>query len=135
MKLVRKKILILCTGNSCRSQMAEGFIRKAGLLEFSAGTIPESEVNPYAVKVMAEIGLDISQNHPKSVKEYLDDDFYLVATVCDNARESCPVFSGKCEKNIHHSFIDPAIAPGNNEEKLEVFRNLRDEIREWVKKI
>ena len=115
--------------------MAEGFVRKAGWLAFSAGTIPESEVNPYAVKVMSEIGLDISQNHPKSVKEYLDDDFYLVATVCDNARESCPVFSGKCEKNIHHSFIDPAIAPGNIEEKLEVFRNVLDEIREWVKKI
>ena len=84
---------------------------------------------------MAEVGIDISQNHPKSVKEYLDDDFYLVTTVCDNARESCPVFSGKCEKTIHHSFIDPAIAPGNNEEKLEVFRNVWDDIREWVKKI
>ena len=115
--------------------MAEGFALKTGWLVFSAGTKPESEVNPFAIKVMAEVGIDISNHHPKPIKEYLDDDFYLITTVCDNARESCPVFSGKCEKNIHHSFIDPAISPGNNEEKLEVFRNVRDEIREWVKKI
>ena len=84
---------------------------------------------------MAELGIDISQHHPISVKEYLDDDFYIVATVCDNARESCPVFSGKCENIIHRNFIDPVIAVGNNEEKLEVFRKVRDEIREWVKKM
>ena len=115
--------------------MAEGFVRKTGWQAFSAGTKPENEVNPIAVGVMAEIGIDISQHHPKSVKEYLDDDFYIVATVCDNARESCPVFSGECETIIHRSFIDPVIAVGNNEEKLEVFRKVRDEIREWVKKM
>ena len=133
--MARKNILILCTGNSCRSQMAEAFARKTGRLAFSAGTKPETEVNPFAVKVMTEVGIDISNHHPKSVKEYLDDDFYIVAIVCDNARESCPVFSGKCEIIIHHSFIDPTIAAGNNKEQLEVFRILRDDIWEWVKKM
>jgi len=130
-----KKVLFLCTGNSCRSQMAEGFAQKAGWLALSAGTKPENKINPHTVKVMAELGIDISQHHPISVKEYLDDDFYIVATVCDNARESCPVFSGECETIIHRSFIDPVIAMGNNEEKLEVFRKVRDEIGAWVKKM
>jgi len=112
--------------------MAEGLARHAGWLAFSAGTKPEIEVNPFAVKVMAEVGIDISHHIPQSVNEFLHDDFDLVATVCDNARESCPVFSGNCENIIHHSFIDPAITAGNKEKKLEVFRKVRDEIREWI---
>ena len=89
----RKKVLILCTGNSCRSQMAEGLAREAGWQAFSAGTKPEMEVNPSAVTVMAEIGIDISHHIPQSVNEFLNEDFELVATVCDNAQKSCPVFN------------------------------------------
>ncbi len=114
--------------------MAEGFAQKAGWQAFSAGTKPETEINPFAIKVMAEVGIDISHQKPQPVEEYIMEDFDLVATVCDNARESCPVFSGECENIIHHSFIDPAITTGNNENKLEVFRKVRDEIREWIEK-
>jgi len=115
--------------------MVEGLAREAGWQTFSAGIKPKIEVNPFAITVMAEIGIYISQHHPKSAKEYLDDNFYIVATVFDNANESCPVFSGKYENIIHRSFIDPVIALGNNEEKLEVFRKVWDEIRGWVKKM
>ena len=127
-----KKVLFLCTGNSCRSQMAEGFAQKAGWLALSAGTKPENEINPHAVKVMAELGIDISQYHPISVKEYLDDDFYIVATVCDNAQKSCPVFTGNCEHIIHHAFPDPANATGSNYEITEVYRQVRNAIQIWV---
>lgn len=130
--MLRKKILIMCTGNSCRSQMAEGFARDAGWLAFSAGTKPEIEVNPFAVKVMAEVEVDISRHKPESAEKYLMENFDLIATVCDDARDSCPVFSGNCETLTHHSFIDPAIATGDNENKLKIFRKVRDEIREWI---
>jgi len=133
--LGRIKILIFCTGNSCHSQMVEGLAREAGWQTFGAGIKPKVEVNTFAMTVMAEIGIDISQHHQRSAKEHLDDNFYIVATVFDNASESCPVFSGKCENIIHRNFIDPVFAVGNNEEKLEVFRKVRDEIREWVKKM
>ena len=128
----RKKILILCTGNSCRSQMAEGFAHHAGWNAFSAGTKPEVEVNPFAIKVMTEIGIDISHHIPQSVNEYLEDDFDLVATVCDNARESCPVFMGECNYKIHNGFTDPANATGDDAEIAEVYRKVRDEIRDWI---
>ena len=133
--MARKKILILCTGNSCRSQMAEGFAHHVGWKAFSAGTKPEVEVNPFAVKVMAEIGIDISNHIPQSVNEFLHEDFNLVATVCDNAREVCPVFTGKCEHQMHHGFTDPANATGSDAEITEVYRQVRDEIREWLGEI
>ena len=112
--------------------MAEGFAREAGWQAFSAGTKPEVEVNPFAVKVMAEIGIDISHHIPQSVNEYLEDDFDLVATVCDNARESCPVFMGECNYKIHNGFTDPANATGDDAEIAELYRKVRDEIRDWI---
>ncbi len=131
----KKKILILCTGNSCRSQMAEGFARQLGWQVFSAGTNPEIKVNPFAVYVMQEIKIDISHHTPKSVDQYLSDDFYLVATVCDNARETCPIFIGNCENQIHHGFKDPAYATGNDADITEVYRKVRNEIQVWVNTI
>ena len=112
--------------------MAEGFARKSGWLAYSAGTKPETEVSPFAVNVMAEIGIDISNHMPQSVSEYTDDNFFIVTTVCDNARETCPVFTGSCAHQIHHGFTDPADATGNDEEITEVYRQVRDEIQEWV---
>ena len=115
--------------------MAEGLARETGWQAFSAGTKPEVEVNPFAVTVMAEIGIDISHHIPQSVNELLDKDFYLVATVCDNAQKSCPVFTGNCEHIIHHGFTDPANIVGSDYEITEVYRQVRDAIRDWVKKI
>jgi arsenate reductase len=128
----KRKILFLCTGNSCRSQMAEGFAREMGLDAYSAGIRPESRVNPFAVKVMAEMEIDISDHVPEPGSIYLDEDFDIVATVCDNAREACPVFTGSCKQKIHHGFIDPADAAGSDSEITEVYRRVRDEIREWM---
>jgi len=124
------KILILCTGNSCRSQMAEGFLRSLHpeWKIFSAGTKPEKEVNPLAVKVMEEAGIDISHHQPKSIQQFIGYDFDYVITVCDNARESCPVFTGKVKHRLHIGFEDPADARGNEEERLEVYRRVRNEI-------
>ena len=112
--------------------MAEGFAHHAGWNVFSAGTKPEVEVNPFAVKVMTEIGIDISNHIPQSVNEYLEDDFDLVATVCDNAQKSCPVFMGECNYKIHNGFTDPANATGDDAEITEVYRKVRDEIRDWI---
>ena len=112
--------------------MAEGFARHAGWNAFSAGTKPEVEVNPFAVKVMAEIGIDISHQIPQSVNEFLHEDFDLVATVCDIAREACPVFTGECKHQIHHGFTDPANATGGDAEFTEVYLQVRDEIRDWI---
>jgi len=125
------KILILCTGNSCRSQMAEAFLKKIDpdLDVFSAGTEPAERVNPYAVKVMAEIGIDISRNQTNHVDEYLNANFDYVITVCDHARETCPVFFGKVKHRLHIGFDDPAEATGTEEEILAVFRNVRDKIK------
>ena len=128
----KKKILIICTGNSCRSQIAEGFAHKAGWQAFSAGTQPEVMVNPFAVNVMSEIGIDISHQIPQSVDQYESDDFYIIATVCDHAEANCPVFSGKCEYHIHHGFEDPAVVAGSDKEITEVYRRIRDEIKIWV---
>ena len=131
----KKEILFICTGNSCRSQMAEGFAHEMGWNAYSAGTRPETKVNPFAVKVMAEMGINIVDNVPDPVSKYLDKDFDIVATVCDNAREACPVFIGSCEQKIHHGFVDPADAAGSDAEITEVYRQVRDEIREWVTKL
>lgn len=125
------KILILCTGNSCRSQMAEGFLKSfdSSLEVYSAGTNPSSQIHPKAVEVMKELGIDISGNYPKNVIKYIDDPFDYVITVCDNAKETCPVFTGKVKKRLHISFEDPAKAKGTEDEILSVFRMVRDKIK------
>jgi arsenate reductase len=126
------KILILCTGNSCRSQMAEGFLKSFDhkMEVYSAGTHPAEHVHPVAVKVMGEIGIDLSSYLPKRVDGFLNDAFDYVITVCDNARENCPVFTGKLKHRLHIGFEDPAEATGTEEEILSAFRTIRDEIRE-----
>jgi arsenate reductase len=127
---MKKRILVLCTGNSCRSQMAEGILKHLAGDKFevmSAGTIP-SHVHPLAIKVTAEIGIDISKHRSKSVLDFLGQEFNYVITVCDSAKQSCPVFPGKSVK-IHWSFEDPAAAVGSEEEKLKFFRAVRDKIR------
>ena len=131
----KNKILILCTGNSCRSQMAEGFAHKDGWMAFSAGTKPESKVNPFAVNVMLEIGIDISHHKPQSVNEFLDENFYLIAIICNKARKTCPVFKGISEYQIYHGFEDPADAIGSDREITEVYRQVRDEIQCWLEEL
>ena len=124
------RILILCTGNSCRSQMAEALLRHVApsLQVESAGTRPGKEVHPYAVQVMKEIGIDLSHAHPKSVDQFVGGSFEYVITVCDNARDECPVFIGNVGKRIHMGFPDPAEASGAPGEVLNVFRSVRDQI-------
>lgn len=126
------KVLILCTGNSCRSQMAEGILKQLDhrIDVFSAGTNPASKINQYAVRVMKEIGIDISSQYPKDVNEFINDAFDYVITVCDNAKQTCPVFAGEVKKRIHIGFEDPAEATGSEDEILLVYRKIRDEIRE-----
>jgi arsenate reductase (thioredoxin) len=126
------KILILCTGNSCRSQMAEGFLQSfdATLDVHSAGTQPALHVNPKAVAVMNEVGIDLSGMHPKLVDEFLDQQLDYVITVCDHAKETCPVFMGRVAHRIHIGFDDPAGATGTDQDILATFRRVRDEIRE-----
>jgi len=127
-----KKILILCTGNSCRSQMAEGFLKSfdSELKVISAGTIPAEKVNPNSVIVMDEVGIDISSQFPQNVDEFIEQPFDYVITVCDNAKEVCPVFSGQVKHQIHIPFDDPADATGTEQEILAVYRKIRDEIKE-----
>jgi arsenate reductase (thioredoxin) len=128
------KVLFLCTGNSCRSQMGEGFLRALEEDRFeahSAGTNP-SLVNPMAVEVMREVGIDISGQRSKNVTEYVGTHFQYVITVCDNAKEQCPIFPGPSTRE-HWPFDDPADATGSREEKLAVFRRVRDEIAEKVR--
>lgn len=134
---MQQAVLILCTGNSARSQMAEGLLRwLAGdrFVVFSAGTKP-SIVRPEAIAVMAELGVDISAHRSKSVDEFLGMEFAFVITVCDNARESCPIFKGAAE-GIHWSFSDPAAVTGDEPARLAAFREIRDQIearfREWL---
>src|SRR5664279_4978639 len=134
---VRKlKVLFLCTGNSCRSQMAEGWARalKGDVIEAYSAGIETHGLNPNAVKVMAEAGVDISRHRSKHVDELKDVQFDYVVTVCDNAHESCPLFPGKT-KVLHVGFDDPprlARAARSEEEKLECYRRVRDEIRQFV---
>jgi arsenate reductase (thioredoxin) len=131
------KILVLCTGNSCRSQMAEGFIRSfsSEFSVFSAGTHPEKEVNPFAAAVMKEKGIDINSQYPKNVNDFVKEYFDYVITVCDNAREICPVFTGNVKHRLHVGFEDPALAKGNDEEKMAVYREVRDMIETEFRKL
>jgi arsenate reductase (thioredoxin) len=124
-------VLILCTGNSCRSQMAEAILRKLdpSIEVHSAGTQPAAGVHPLALQVMREIGIDLSDRKPKNVDRFLPRPFTFVITVCDGARESCPVFTGRVQHRLHIGFDDPATATGSPEEVLATFRRVRDEIR------
>ena len=126
----KKKVLILCTGNSARSQMAEGLLRNLAGERFevaSAGTSPSS-VRPEAIAVMGEIGIDISSHRSKPVDEFLGVDLDCIITVCDNAKETCPAFPGNAER-FHWSFDDPAAALGPDDVRLDSFRRIRDEIQ------
>ena len=150
----RIKILVLCTGNSCRSQMAEGFFRQYGWdkIEVKSAGLEPKGVNPLAIKVMKEVGIDISGHRSKHLNEFLNEDFDYVITVCDNAAANCPVFPAKTVEErgrhlersrkappqvrpvrLHWPFPDPAIATGTEEEILQVFQKVRDEIGEKVK--
>ena len=130
----KKRVLILCTGNSARSQMAEGLLRHDAGDRFnvaSAGTKPGS-VRPEAIAVMNEIGIDISSHRSKSVDEFADQSFDYVLTVCDNAKETCPLFPGHANR-LHRNFDDPAATEGSEETRLAVFRRVRDEIRDYFR--
>ena len=130
----KKKVLILCTGNSARSQMAEGLLRHFGGDRFtveSAG-VTATFVRPFAVQAMREIGIDISTHRSKSIEEFRNTVFDFVITVCDNAKETCPFFPAN-SKIFHWSFDDPAEAAGDKEEQLALFRRIRDEIRAQIK--
>ena len=133
---MKKRILILCTGNSCRSQMAEGFLKSfdSELEVYSAGTKPAEKVNPFAVKAMKEVGIDISDGKAENVDKYLSQSFDYVITVCDNAKETCPVFMGTVKHRLHIGFDDPAEAVGTEEEVMPVYRRVRDEIKREFKK-
>jgi len=126
----KKRVLILCTGNSARSQMAEGILRHdAGdRYEVESAGVEQSFVRPQAIEAMREIGVDISGHRSKSLDEFLGQPFDYVITVCDNAKEHCPVFPGKAER-IHWSFDDPAAATGDEAAQLAVFCRVRDQIR------
>jgi len=128
---MNKNILILCTGNSCRSQMAEGFLKSfdKNLEVYSAGTKPAEKVNPFAVKAMKEVGIDISNGIPENVDKYINQSFDYVITVCDNAKETCPVFMGNVKHRLHIGFDDPADAVGTEEQIMPVYRRVRDEIK------
>jgi arsenate reductase (thioredoxin) len=124
-------VLVLCTGNSCRSHLAEGILRAASkgrVRVASAGAKPAGYVHPLAIRVMKEIGIDISAHHSKHFNEYLNQSVETVITVCDNADQMCPMFPGQVNRH-HWGFYDPAHATGTEEEKLAVFRRVRDEIR------
>ena len=125
-----KKILILCTGNSCRSKMAQACLQNLdeGLCVRSAGTHPACHVHPLAIQVMEEAGMPITDLEPHDVKQYLDEKWDFVITVCNHARESCPVFTGPVRQQLHISFPDPASAKGVVEAQLIVFREVRDHI-------
>lgn len=125
------RVLVLCTGNSCRSQMAEGWINHllAGAWRAeSAGTRPAAGVHPLAVRAMREVGIDLSAARPRSIGEVLDQPWDLVITVCDDARESCPIFPPPVQA-LHVSFPDPALADGSADERMSAFRSVRDDIR------
>ncbi len=128
------KVLILCTGNSCRSQIAHGLLQSIDptLQVFSAGTQPAERVHPMAVQVMQEIGIDISQHIPTHVSQYLHEEWDYVITVCGGANESCPAFVGKVAQRIHIGFADPSLVQGTEEERLTAFRHTRDEIQEQM---
>ena len=125
------RILILCTGNSCRSQMAEGFLKSFddNLEVYSAGTNPASKVSSPAIEVMRKLGIDISKGIPENVDKYTSQSFDYVITVCDNAKETCPMFNGEVKHTLHIGFYDPAEATGTEEQILKDFKRVRDEIK------
>lgn len=125
------KILILCTGNSCRSQIAQGFLQSfdSDLTVCSAGTEPSEKVNGKAVAVMNEVGIDISSAYPKSVNQYLDEEWDYVITVCGGANENCPMFTGHVKHRLHIGFDDPAAITGDEEFVMNEFRRIRNEIK------
>ena len=130
----KQKVLFLCTQNSARSQMAEGFLREHGgdrFVVYSAGCRVGDEIHPYAVEAMEEVGIDISHQESKTLDRYLHEPFDDVITVCDDANETCPFFPG-AKSRLHWSFEDPSKATGSEEERLEVFRRVRDGIRDRV---
>ena len=131
------RVLVLCTGNSARSQMAEGFLRAMdrGLEVSSAGTEPAERVNPYAVEVMREVGIDLGESRPKPVEPFLGEAFDLVITVCGEAERNCPVFRGHVGRRVHIGFEDPARAVGSPEEVRGVFRKVRDRIQDRMKEV
>lgn len=135
------KILIICTGNTCRSQMAEGILKslEPEMEIFSAGTAAEGKVNPFAIKAMAEIGIDISSQSSDPITMYLNKSFDFVITVCDGAKERCPIFTGDVKYRLHMGFEDPAAAKGSEEEVMPLYRKVRDEItesfRSWVNEL
>ena len=126
------RILILCTGNSCRSQMAHGFLQSfdPNLQVFSAGTKPAGKINPKAVEVMGEVGVDISNHTPHNVTEYLYEPWDYVITVCGGAKESCPQFIGDVKNRLHIGFTDPSDFKGTEEDTFNEFRRVRDEIKD-----
>jgi arsenate reductase len=131
MSKVKPTVLILCTGNSCRSHLAEGILRAAAgdvLNVQSAGSKPAGYVHPLAIRVMQEIGVDISTHHSKHMNDFLQQPVETVITVCGNADQACPIFPGQVNR-YHWGFDDPAHAIGSDEEKLAVFRRVRDEIK------
>jgi len=132
---MKKKILILCTGNSCRSQMAHGFLQSfdKDLIVHSAGTEATGKLNEKAVAVMKEIGIDISHHTSDSVELYLNDEWDYVITVCGGANEACPTFLGKVKHHIHIGFDDPSHATGTDEFIWSEFRRVRDEINKEFK--
>lgn len=135
MQKMKPLILILCTGNSCRSHLAEGILRRetGDLFDVqSAGSNPAGHVHPLAIRVMSEIGIDISAHRSKHLKEFLERPVETVITVCGNADQACPVFPGQVNRH-HWPFFDPAKAEGSEAEKLEVFRRVRDEIAQVFK--
>jgi arsenate reductase (thioredoxin) len=131
------KVLILCTGNSCRSQMAHGFLQHLdkNITVCSAGTNPSDKINENAVAVMNEVGIDISHHKPKSVEIYLDDVWDYVITVCDDANETCPVFIGKVKNRLHMGFEDPSKSVGSEEFIMSEFRRVRDLIKNEFTKL
>ncbi len=132
----KPSVLFLCTGNSCRSHMAEGFLRAAAGDRFeaaSAGARPTGQVHPLAIQVMQEAGVDISAHTSKHLDQFAGQPFDHVITVCDHAREVCPVFPG-AKNQLHWSFDDPAAATGSDEQKLRIFRRVRDEIHHRIRR-
>jgi len=128
------KIIVICTGNTCRSQIAEGLLKsKYPEAEISsAGTHPEIQVNPYAVQAMAEVGYDISKQYPKLVTDFINEEFDYVLTVCDSAQETCPVFPN-AKNRVHNSFVDPSRSSYESDEHaLEVYKNTVKEISNWI---
>ena len=132
---MKKKILVLCTGNSCRSQIAEGYLKlfAEGRADIYSAGIETHGVNPRAIAIMAEDGIDISKNTSNNVNEYADIKFDVVLTVCDNANEHCPVFPSNAKK-FHHNFPDPAKTNGTDEEIMNQFRTVREMIKDYCKK-